>query len=79
MKSSSDLESGLLAWWCVGRYVEQSEFDPYLFINVTAVTPLAVFQGSHLFQRDQLLYLISVLHRGLDPSSKCFSQDKNPS
>lgn len=45
------------------------------FINVTAVTPPTALQGFHLFQCDQLLYLISVLHRGSDPSSKCFLQD----
>lgn len=75
MKSSSGLQSGLLTCWCVGRYVEKSEFDSYLFINVFAVTPPTVLQGFHLFQCDQLLYLISVLHRGSDPSSKCFLQD----
>lgn len=64
MKFSSGVQSGLLAWRCVGRYVEQGEFDSYLFITVTAVTPPTVLQGFHLFRCDQLLYLISVLHRG---------------
>lgn len=34
-------KKSILPCWHQGRYIKQSEFDPYLFLSVAAVAPLS--------------------------------------